>query len=188
MAQAAADGEVKSGFLGIKSKLSLSKTVEMLGQVRDNAPKTRTAAKAQFTIGQLYEAKDKTKDAIEAYRKLVKDQPDSPEAPEALFKVGEILTKQADDGNQNQATLELASEAYNDYLTQYPGHSRNAEARARISKLGGREVERTFEIAEYYLKTGKTDSAKVYYRDVVKRTKSGKLHDQAKVRLKELGE
>lgn len=188
MAQSAADGEVKSGFLGIKSKLSLDKVVEMLTQVRNNAPRSRTASKAQFTIGQLYESKKKHKEAIAAYRQLVRDQPDAPEAPEALYRVGDILVNQADQGNQNRATLDLASEAFNDYLLQYPGHSKNAEARRKIASLGGREVERTFETAEFYYKTGKFESAKIYYRDVMKRSAYGKTHDAAKARLKELGE
>lgn len=188
MAQSAADGEVKSGFLGIKTKLSTDKVVDMLSKVRDNAPQSRTASKAQFTIGELYESKKKHREAIEAYRKLVRDQPNSPEAPEALFRVGDIYTKQADSGNQNRATLDLAREAFNDYLIQYPGHGKNAEARRRISNLGGREVERTFETAEFYYRTGQHESAKIYYRDVVKRSGSGKIHDSARARLKELGE
>jgi outer membrane protein assembly factor BamD (BamD/ComL family) len=188
MAQAAAEGEVKSGFLGIKTKLSLDKTAEMLTQVRDNAPRSRTASKAQYTLGRLYESREKTKDAIAAYRQLVRDQPDSPEAPDALFQVGVVLTDDADRGNQNQATLDLAREAFSDYLLQYPGHSKNGEARTRVASLGGREVERTLETAEFYLRTGKTESAKIYYRDVIRRSSYGKTHDKAKARLKELGE
>ena len=189
MAQAAAEGDVKTSFLGLKSKLSLDKTVEMLGKVRDNAPKSRTASKAQFTIGELYQSKgNKAKEAIAAYRQLVRDQPDSPEAPEALFRVGLILMQEADRGNQNQANLDLSREAFNDYLIQYPNHSRNAEARKLIAGLGGRDLQRSFDIAEFYLKTGKTESAKVYYRDIVKRTGSGKLHDESRARLKQLGE
>ena len=188
MAQSAADGDVKSSFLGLKTKLSLDKTVEMLGKVRDHAPKSRTAAKAQFTIGELYQAKRKSKEAIEAFRQLVRDQPDCPEAPEALFRVGLILMEEAARGNQNQANVDLSREAFNDYLIQYPGHSRNAEARKLLGNLGGRDLQRSFDIAEFYLKTGKTESAKVYYRDIVKRTGSGDLHDASKARLKELGE
>lgn len=188
MAQSAADGDVKSSMLGLKTKLSLDKTVEMLGKVRDNAPKSPAAAKAQFTIGQLYESKKKSKEAIAAYRQLVRDQPASPQAPEALFRVGVILTTEADRGNQNQANLDLAREAFNDYLIQYPGHSRNAEARSLVSNLGGRDLQRSYDIAEFYQKTGKTESAKIYYRDIVNRAKSGPLHDKAKARLKELGE
>lgn len=188
MAQAAADGDVKSSMLGLKTRLSLEKTVEMLGKVRDNAPKSVTAAKAQFTIGQLYEGKQKAKLAIEAYRQLVRDQADSPQAPEALFRVGLILMEEADRGNQNQANLDLAREAYNDYLIQYPGHSRNAEARKMLANLGNRDLQRSYDIAEFYQKTGKVESAKVYYRDILRRSKSGALHDQARARLKELGE
>lgn len=188
MAQGAADGDVKSSFLGLKTRLSLDKTVEMLKKVSAHAPRSRTASKAQFTIGELYQAKRKSKEAIAAFRQLVSEQPDSPEAPEALFRVGVILLEDAERGNQNQANLDLAREAFNDYLIQYPGHSKNGEARRLLGNLGGRDLQRSFDIAEYYLKTGKTESAKVYYRDIVKRTGSGDLHEKSKARLKELGE
>lgn len=188
MAQAAADGDVKNSFLGLKSKLSLDKTVEMLGKVRDNAPRSRAASKAQFTIGELNQSKNKPKEAIAAFRQLVRDQPGSPEAPEALFRVGLIFMQEAEDGNQNQANVDLARESFNDYLIQYPGHSRNAEARKLLSSLKGEDLQRSFDIAEFYLKTGKTESAKVYYRDIVKLSGSGKIHDDSKARLKELGE
>jgi outer membrane protein assembly factor BamD (BamD/ComL family) len=188
MAQAAAEGDVKSSFLGLKTKLSVDKTVDMLSKVRGYAPESKAAAKAQFTIGELYQSKHKSKEAIEAYQLLVSDQPDSPLAPEALFRVGLLYMDQADRGNQNQANLDLAREAFNDYLIQYPGHSRNAEARKMISHLGGRDQQRSFDIAEFYEKTDKPEAAKVYYRDVVKSTKSGPLHDAAKARLAALGE
>ena len=188
MAQAAAEGDVKSSFLGLKTKLSLEKTVAMLEKVRDHAPKSRAAAKAQFTIGELYQAKKKWKEAIAAFRQLVKDQPDCPEAPEALFRVGVLFMEQAERGNQNQSNLDLAKEAFNDYLLQYPGHARNAEARRMIGSLGSRDLQRSFDIAEFYLKTGKPEAAKIYYRDIVKRSGSGTIHDAAKARLKELGE
>ncbi len=188
MAQSAADGDVKQSMMGLKTKLSLDKTVEMLGKVRDNAPKSPAAAKAQFTIGRLNEGKKKSKEAIAGYRQLVRDQPGSSEAPEALFRIGLILTAEADRGNQNQANLDLAREAFNDYLIQYPGHSRNAEARQFLANVGGKDLQRSYDIAEYYQKTGKLESAKIYYRDIVKRSPSGALHDKARARLKELGE
>jgi outer membrane protein assembly factor BamD (BamD/ComL family) len=188
LAQAAANGNVKTSMMGLKTRLSLEKTVEMLGKVRDNAPKSADAARAQFMIGQIYEGKKKYKEAIAAYRQLVNDQPGSAQAPTALFRVGVILTEEADRGNQNQANLDLAREAFNDYLIQYPGDSSNAEARKLVANLGGRDVQRSYDIAKFYQNTGKTESAKVYYRDVMNRTKSGPLYDKARASLKELGE
>lgn len=188
MAQSAAEGDVKSSFLGLKTKLSLEKTVAMLEKVRDHAPKSPTAAKAQFTIGELYQAKNKPKEAIAAFNQLVRDQPACPEAPEALFRVGIVLMEDAKHGNQNQANIDLARETFNDYLIQYPGHARNAEAQQMLKALDGHDLQRSFDIAEFYLKTGKTESAKVYYRDIVKRSDSGSLYTRSKARLKELGE
>ena len=188
MAQSAADGDVRSSFAGLKTKLSTEKAVEMLAKVRDNAPRSATSAKAQFTIGELYQGNKEAKEAIEAYRKLVRDQPESSYAPEALFRVGVVLMEEADRGNRNQATLDLAGEAFSDYLLQYPGHSKNAEARRMAKALGSKELQRSFEIAEFYDKSGQTESAKIYYRDVVKRSASGEAHEKAKARLKELGE
>lgn len=189
MAQSAAEGEVKSGFLGLKTKLSIEKTVDMLNKVAAQAPRSRTASKAQFTIGELYQSrKNKSKEAIAAYRKVVAEQPDSPEAPEALFRVGMMLVEEANQGNQNQGNLDLAREAFEDYLLQYPGHSKNGEARSMLNSLKGKDIERSFGIAEFYLKTGKTEAAKVYYRDIVKKGGSSDVVHKSRERLKELGE
>jgi len=188
MGQSAADGEVRSGFLGLRTRLSLDRTVKMLEQIRDNAPQSRTASKAQFTVGQLYESRKKPTEAVAAYRRLVRDQPDAPEAPEALFRTGEILLAQADGGNRNQATLDLAREAFNDYLIQYPRHAKNSEARKRVSEIRNRNLQRTFDTAAFYERTGQAEAAKVYYREVVRDAKSGELHDAARARLRELGE
>ena len=188
IAKAAADGQVKSSFLGIKTKLSLEKIVAMLGKVRDHAPKSAIAANAQFTIGTLYQSKHKFKEAIQAYRQLVLDQPASSDAPEALFRVGLIMLEDAERGNQNQANVDQARETFNDYLIQYPGHSRNAEAHKLIATLDHRDLQRSLDIAEYYLKTGKPESAKVYYHDILRHSSAGPQYSAAKARLKQLGE
>lgn len=188
MAQAAADGKVKSSFIGLKSKISTKQIVEMLGQLRDNAPRSEISANAQFKIGELYQSDKDYKESIEAFRKLVRDQPETKQAAEALFRVGIVFLAQADDGNYNQATLNLANEALNDYLLQYPSHSKNAEARKLLGNLRGRDLDSSLEIAKFYDRTGQIESAKVYYRDIVKSSKSGSAHDYATKRLKELGE
>lgn len=188
MAQSVADGKVKSSFLGMKSKISTKEIVEMLGELRDNAPRSEISANAQFKIGEIYQSEKEYKESIDAYRKLVRDQPDTRQAAEALFRVGIVFLEQADAGNHNQATLDLAGEALNDYLLQYPSHSKNAEAKRLLASLQSRDLNRSLEIAKFYDRTGQTESAKVYYRDIVKSSKSGSDHDYAKSRLKELGE
>lgn len=190
MAQSAAEGQVKTSFLGLKSKLSNEKVVEMLEKVSANAPRSPTASKAEFTIGQLWESQRNSSGstkAIAAYRDLVIEFPDSKEAPEAQFRIGKILLEEARRGNQDQANLDRARESLQDYLRQYPGHSKNGEARQLLANLGGEDLQRSYNVAEFYERKGDTESAKFYYEEVLRKTKSGDLHDKAKARLAALG-
>jgi outer membrane protein assembly factor BamD (BamD/ComL family) len=190
MAQSAADGQVKTSFLGLKSGISNDKITEMLAKVRQNAPRSPQASKAQFTIGQVWESQGNSSGAnkaIAAYRELVIEFPDSKEAPEAQFRIGKVLMDEARRGNQDQANLARAREAFQDYLRQYPGHSKNGEARQLMSNLGGQDIQQSFNIAEFYERKGDSGSARFYYEEVVRKTKSGDLHDKAKARLAALG-
>lgn len=188
MAFGAADGDIRNSFLGLKSNYSTSRVVEMLQKVASNAPRSPVAAEAGFKIGELYESEGNERKAIPAYREVVEKYPDSSYGPEAQFKIGEILLKEANEGNQDQANLYRAREAFQDYLDQYPGHKRNAEARKLMSTLGHRDIQRSFDIAEFYEKKGNVSSAKFYYEEVVRKSKSGELHDRAKARLAALGQ
>lgn len=183
----AADGGIKNSFLGLKTDLALSKVTKMLKQVADNAPRSPVAARASYKIGELYASEDRIPQAVGAFRDVVENYPSSSLAPEAQFRIGEILLKEANEGNQDQANLGRAKEAFEDYLGMFPGHKRNGEARKLISGIGGRDIQNTYEIAEFYERKGNISSAKFYYQEVVRRAKSGELHDKAKARLAALG-
>ncbi|WP_234045000.1 tetratricopeptide repeat protein [Haloferula rosea] len=186
LAFAAADGDIKNSFLGLRSSLSTDKVVGMLTDLAGNAPRSPLAARASFKIGDIYASQGEPSKAISAYRSVVVNYPSSPEAPEAQFRVGEILLKEAEEGNQDQANLARAKESFEDYLSQFPGHKRNGEARQLISSIGGRDIQNTYDIASFYEKKGNITSAKFYYQEVVRRAKSGELHDKAQARLNAL--
>lgn len=191
MAQSAADGHVKTSFLGLKASISNDKITDMLAKVRANAPRSPSASKAQFTIGEVWESQGNSSGAtkaIAAYKELVVEFPDSREAPEAQFRIGKILLEEARRGNQDQANLDRAKEALQDYVRQYPGHGKNSEARQLISNIGGQDIERSYEIAQFYERKGDVGSARFYYEEVVSKAKSGSLHDKAKARLAALGQ
>jgi outer membrane protein assembly factor BamD len=187
VAHAAADGEIKNSFLGLRSRVSAEKIVAMLEKVRDNAPQAASASRSQFSIGEFHQSRGEATEAIAAYQKLVSDYPASREAPEGQYRIGAILTKQAEGGNQDRANLNRAREAYLDYIARYPNYSNVGQARAALAKLGGQSLQRSYEIAEFYRKSGEKDSAVFYYREVVRLQTSGPLRDQAVARLRELG-
>jgi outer membrane protein assembly factor BamD (BamD/ComL family) len=183
IAYAAAQGDIRTSFLGLKSDLGREKITEMLSKVRDNAPRANSAPRAQFMIGQVNEFKEKPVPAIAAYEKLVDDYPRSSIAPDAQFRIGEILLKQASEGNQDQANLDRAENAYRDLLLAYPSSSFAAQAKQRIATIGSRDLKSSYDIAEFYRKKGEMDSAAYYYQDVINRAPAGDLRNRAAARL-----
>lgn len=185
IAKAATDGNVKSGFI-FGSKLDTGKLIGMLEKVRDSAPEASTAPAAQFQIGETYQNKGKAAESIAAYRKLVQGWPESSQAPEGQYRIGMILVEEAKRGNQDMGNLDRAREAFEDYLSRYPGRARSGDARAQIAKLGSQDVQRSYDVAEFYRRKGDYESARFYYREVLKKHGSGPLHDKAAAALKSL--
>jgi outer membrane assembly lipoprotein YfiO len=185
ISQMALDGNVKSGFL-FGSKLDTTKLIEMLGKVRDAAPQAASAPKAQFQIGEVYQEKGKAAESIAAYRKVVADWPDSAQAPEAQYRIGMILIEQAKRGNQDTGNLDRAREAFEDYLSLYPNGARAGAAKSQISQLNQQDVQRSLDVANFYKRKGDYESARFYYREVIKKHSSGSLHDQAQKGLQSL--
>lgn len=187
VAHAAADGVIKNNFLGMKTRIAPSEIEAMLGDVRDNAPQAASAPKAQFAIGKVWQQSGNGEKAINAFRRISSDYSESPQAPEALYQIGETLILKTKKGNKNKANYDNATNIYNELIQQYPNNKRAADARKRIKSLGSQEIQRSFNVAEFYRKKGENKSAVFYYKEVLKKSKSGPLRDQATQRIAELG-
>ncbi len=188
VAHAAATGQIRESFLGVRSRVDRDTIVEMLTKVRDNAPRAESAPRAQFLIGRVNEIRDRSDDAVVAFQKLIDEFPRSPEAPEAQFRIGEVLLKIGREGNQDQANLARAKEAFQDLLIAYPNSSFSEQARQRIASIGSRDLQATYSVAEFYRKKGKRDSAAFYYQEVVEGSAPGDLKNRAAARLAEMTE
>lgn len=183
IATQAAEGQINNSFIGFKIRVSLKKSAEMLAKVRQNAPRAISAEKAQYTIGKIYQSRgNQTNEAalaINAFRELTRDFPDSQYAPDAQYQIGEILLGQSKKGNQDSANLDRAKRAFEDVLIRYPTSKQAKMAKAQIAKLASGNIQRSFEIAEFYRKKGQISSALVYYRDTVMRSNPGPLRTSA---------
>jgi outer membrane assembly lipoprotein YfiO len=188
VALAAAEGDIKHNFVGLKSKLA-GKTVEaMLTKVRDNAPFSKQAPKAQFAIGSVWQERGDKDKAIAGYRGVQERYPNDNLTPEALYRTGSILMKQAAKGNRNKASLDSARNAFLDLQQQYPKHPRAKDAKSKLAILTKSNVARSFDIAEYYQKKGQIASAVFYYREVLRISPAGPLREKAQLRLSEIGQ
>ena len=188
VALAAASGKLKNSFLGLKTKIAAATSNKMLIKVRDNAPYASTAPKAQFAVGELWQNRGIIDKSIAGYKEVQRRYPDSGLAPEAIYRVGSLLMQQINTGDRNKASIDKARNVFLDLRQKYPNHKRSKDAKAKLAQLSSKQVTGSYEIAEYYRERGQTASAIYYYRDVLKKVKSGPLHNKAKARLAELGQ
>ncbi len=188
VALAAASGDIKHNFVGLKSKLAGKSVQKMLMQVRDNAPFSKQAPKAQFAIGSLWQDRGDTNKAIAGFKGVQERYPNSSLTPEALYRTGTILMDQASKGNRNKASLDSAKNVFLDLQQQYPSHPRAKDAKAKIAELNKSNIQRSFDIAEFYRQKGQNASAAFYYREVLSMSSAGSLREKAKSRLAEIGQ
>jgi len=188
VAFSAASGDIKHNFMGLKSRLTGGTVVKMLTTVRDNAPFSKHAMKAQFMIGSVWESREEVNQAIDGYQEVQKRYPNSSFTPEALYKTGTILVAQSNKSNRNKANLDNAKNVFLDLEQQFPNHPRAKDAKVQLAKLNSNNVQSSFDIAEFYLQKEQNASAAFYYREVMRTSPSGPLHDKAKARLAEIGQ
>ena len=181
---AASDGEIQHNFLGLKSDIPRSKVEKMFIQVRDNAPYGKTAPKAQFGLGEMWQNNNNIEKAIKAYEDLYVRYPKSSLAPEALFRVGNLLLEQTEDGNRNRGNLDTAQTTFTDLTLLYPNSKQAKIAKQKIRQIEQADIQRSFSIAEFYEKKKQHDAAIFYYNEVMDTTKAGsELHRLSKQRI-----
>jgi len=186
VAMDAVEGVIQNNFLGMKTKISPEKTTNMLANVRDNAPQAPSAAEAQYNIGRVWQKDGNAQKALSEYLRISTDYPDSSYAPEAQYQRGQILIMKAKKGNQNSAHLNQAKDIFQDLIERYPNHKRSSDARKSISNLADQDIQRSFDTAEFYRKKGNNDSAVFYYKEVIRNSQGGPLHDRAASRIDEI--
>ena len=181
---AASTGKIKNSFLGLKSNIPRSKVEKMFVQVRDNAPFGPTAPKAQFGLAEMWQNDKNLGKAITAYEDLYVKYPKSSLAPEALYRVGNLMLQQTEDGNRNRGNLDTANTTFTDLTLLYPNSKQAKSAKKILKQIKGSDIQRSFSIAEFYEKKKHYPSAAFYYKEVIRATKSGSdLHQRAKQRL-----
>ncbi|MEO1856683.1 MAG: outer membrane protein assembly factor BamD [Rubritalea sp.] len=184
VAHAASTGQIKNSFLGLKSDIPRSKVEKMFLQVRDNAPFGPTAPKAQFGLAEMWQNDKNLSKAIKGYEDLYVRYPKSSLAPEALYRVGNLLLQQTEDGNRNRGNLDTANTTFTDLTLLYPNTKQAKSAKTILKQIKGSDIQRSFAIAEFYEKKKQYPSAAFYYNEVIRSTKSGSdLNQRATQRL-----
>lgn len=185
IAHASATGQYKEKMLVFKKRVSATSVDKMLTQLIANAPHASSAAHSQYLRGKIWEREKIYDRAMDIYRSIPRDYPNSGYAGEALFRVGSILRMQTTKkSNRNIDNSRNATEAFNELISLYPKHPKAKQAKQINAQIAGYDINRSYEIARFYEEKEQYKSARFYYNDIIKRTdKTSKIHQRAKAKL-----
>ena len=180
-------GGKKVKLLGLAIIPGTDRAEEMFASIVQNAPFSKNAPIAQFNLGVTYERQGRVKDAAAAYRQVLDRYPTSSIADDALYQIGYIYMKIGDSGkSEDLSSVIEAKNSFEDFLLQYPGSEKVAQARENMARLGGTEANDLLAIAKFYDRYKNYRSAAIYYNDVSRRSPGTEEAKVASERVQEL--
>ncbi|MCB1203435.1 MAG: tetratricopeptide repeat protein [Verrucomicrobiae bacterium] len=157
----------KKGLLGIGAPIQPSKLVEMFEQISESAPFTEYAPKSLLAIGYVKTEIGEMDPAIASFQKVVDKYPETETAKEAqyqIFKLRGVTAEKSNSPVKDRAQVEAGL----DFVNQNPQDQRAAEVKSDLQTIEERSMEKLYNTGMFYEKSGKPDSARVYFREVVK--------------------
>ena len=137
----------------------------MYETVISNAPFGKDAPKAMFSIAEIQQDLGRRPAAVAAYQRVVDDYPNSPEAKDAQFRIGQI-SNLVSLKSEDVGSIREAQAAMQTFVLENPDAEESPDARAILSNLKKRDLGKDMEIARFYEKTGKLKAAKIYYQGI----------------------
>lgn len=157
----------KKGFLGLGAPVQPSQLIEMFETISEVAPYTDYAPKSLLNVGYVHTSQGDENLAILAFRTVVDNYRGTDYASEAQYQIFQLRGVKAEQSNspvEDRAQVEAGI----DFMNQNPNDARAPKIQQNLKEIELREMEKQFNIGMHYEKSGKPDSARVYYREVVK--------------------
>jgi len=149
------------------SKREWTIATELLKTYVQNNVGSKDVDQAIYWLGECYLGAHEWPSAQVEFERLLRDYPESDSSGSAAFRLGEALFAQTRPPDFDQDFTRKALTQWETYLSNYPGHWRNEEARRRIAEVRGRLARKLVETGHLYLKLKLPDPARVYYRRVL---------------------
>ena len=156
----------KKGFLGMGAPIQPSKLIEMYEFISEAAPGTEYAPRSLLAIGYVRTKTGETVEAIAAFQSVVDGHAGTEEASEAQYQIFQLRGHKAENSNSPNADRAQV-EAGLDFVNQNPDDARADEIKSGLDSIEERSTEKKYNTGMFYEKSGKPDSARIYYREVV---------------------
>lgn len=141
--------------------------VDVFRTVIKNAPYGKYAAVAQYKIGLYLAEKKMYQEARDEFDKVLNDYPESEWVKAAKYQIAVVDAARSSGAAYDQKVTKAATEAFKEFVQEYPDAELSAKAKEEIGQLNDKEAENNFLIAKFYAKNKKYEAAKIYYNAII---------------------
>lgn len=174
-------------WLGLSlSALSEHPSIEIFKKVVANAPYAEYAPQAQYKLGLLYMKLRQYAEAKDALQTLLDNYPDSEWVEAGKYQMAIAGAKASSGVDYDGALRKEALQDFSEFLEKHPDTDLSEEAEGHFLGLREEEAKKQYNIAQFYERQKKSDSAIVYYEYVVSKYPDTEHAKKAEERLKEL--
>lgn len=139
----------------------------MFRAILANGLHTPKAPRAQYRLAVTLDEEGNSPEAIVEFNKFLRNYGDHPLADDAAFQTAFVEYRFSRANNRERGSQERARLGFEDFLVRYAASEKAPEARHLLSMLRGWEGEKYIEAADFYKKTGRTESALRTYQDAL---------------------
>ncbi|MDA7920880.1 tetratricopeptide repeat protein [Verrucomicrobiales bacterium] len=157
----------KKGFLGLGAPIQPSQLIEMFQFISTNAPHSDYAPKSLLNIGYVRSKVAEMNEAITAFQSVVDNYSGTSYAKEAQYEIFRLRGVKAED-SESPVMDRAQVEAGLDFVNQNPDDKRANEIKTDLSEIEARSMEKLYKTGMFYENSGKPESARIYYREVIK--------------------
>lgn len=167
---------------------SMDRTIQMFEQIIKNGPYSDVAPEAQMNIGQAYELRfvKNYPLAAKAYERAADRYSDRKTGADALFRMGLAYNRQAKTAEYDQSIASQAISIFTDFMTLHPDDPRTGDAQKIITSLRTEQARGSYEIARFYERKYRPQSALIYYNEVLLQDPSSGYAEDARRRIDSL--
>jgi outer membrane assembly lipoprotein YfiO len=157
----------KSKVLGVSLLPARAKAIEIFHKVTENAPYGKYADISQYKLGQCYMEMGDYINAALAFKEIIETYPKSVLIDDAKYNIAVCAADSSTGPEYNEEDTDKALKEFKDFVRRYPDSTMEKEARNFIRNLESQKAQNSFNIARFYEKQGNSESALIYYEEIV---------------------
>lgn len=161
-------------------------SIEIFKKIVEKTPYSEYAQRAQYKLGLLFMKLSRFEEAREAFQKVIDNYPDSEWAGPAKYQVALATVKAFPGVSYDSTYLEEASKRIDEFIKQHPDAEISSAAEEQLNQLRNKEAKKRFDIAQFYAKQNKIDSALVYYKMVISKYPDSLYAQESEKKIEEL--